>query len=992
MIQVYEANTTDFTKNGRPLIPEDAYTESELNGAWTATLVHPIDAEGRWKYLTEQAIVKMPSWNGEQLYRITSRTKDEVSVTCTMYPIFFDSMSDCFLVDTKVTNEGGTAALTAMLQNSSKYSASSNITEKKTAYYEYVNFMEALNGESDNSFIRVWGGEIEYDNLAVKVNARMGADNGLSMRYGLNIQHITEEVDLSGVMTRIYPSAYNDRRASSYVDSSLISSYPTPKIGTMTFNNIKTSGDATEEDESDPAITICHNQAELDAALTAAVNAEYTAGLDKPVVNITVDGVFDLSKIKGFEAWERVSIGLGDTVHLTHSRLDIMTDARIIYIRYDSIRDQVADIQIGSKPYSFFNAVSDLQAQVEAGALDGKDGKDGDAGASVRAVWFEWSQASANVIPSGGTYEDIRITAWSETQQTYVSGRFYWMRSVTELTDGTIIYGDPIFDMASQVAAEAKAAAATAQSTANTAEGIANSAAQTANQKRRVFLATPTTPYDRGDLYFDGPHGLTYICTTSRASGAYRSTDWTEYSEDVSAHFWYDSSGAHVSDTQGDVTTGNSQTIAPAGTVMMRNGKLVSSWTEDSNGKAAINFYDGTAATAAASHLLASYGANGVTQYVAGLVAMALTASGMSVYGIDTVNNRSITEAIFGLTGIELYADGTKMIELTKTNGLVFYDTDGSTVVGKFKGSEIELHAKSSTRKNDIYLGSSGLRLRTATLSSGSETGSNELRINDGTFSFLQDGTQYGSIQKMILNNDPMLQLLSVAGLSLLTDSSNYMRVYPAGMNTAAGFWLGGANFRWNGYGVLDSIGRALKAVADQNGNSIMARDVTITSLSSSLDTGLYRYSSSATGVPTSAGGTLLNLHRSDNYAAQLAFPNSSSGYRNIYFRTAYPSGDSVVWTAWTRVVTEASAKWDDYLPQGSSITSMWQDHATGLYKYTSSCTGAPSSRGGWVLVLRYSADLSHRIAWPNGGSAKTPTMYVSVEYEGTFSNWKQIY
>ncbi len=44
------------------------------------------------------------------------------------------------------------------------------------------------------------------------------------------------------------------------------------------------------------------------------------------------------------------------------------------------------------------------------------------------------------------------------------------------------------------------------------------------SQKRRVFTATPTTPYDIGDLWLDA--SVIKRCTTARATGAYVATDW----------------------------------------------------------------------------------------------------------------------------------------------------------------------------------------------------------------------------------------------------------------------------------------------------------------------------------------------------------------------------------------------------------------------------------------------------------------------------------
>ena len=49
-----------------------------------------------------------------------------------------------------------------MTAPNSKYSGESNITKKATAYYQFKNLIEAINGGEDNSFISRWGGEILF--------------------------------------------------------------------------------------------------------------------------------------------------------------------------------------------------------------------------------------------------------------------------------------------------------------------------------------------------------------------------------------------------------------------------------------------------------------------------------------------------------------------------------------------------------------------------------------------------------------------------------------------------------------------------------------------------------------------------------------------------------------------------------------------------------------------------------------------------------------
>lgn len=369
MIQIYKAFNTDQTRNGdMVLMPSAATTHAVLNGSWSAELTHPIDPEGRWKYIEEEAIVEMPSFNGKQLYRIRSKKKTASTVQATMEPVFFDAIDDCWLEDVRPTNKTGQEALDIMLEFNPKYSAQSDIDKLGTAYYEYQNFMEALNSNQDNSFINRWGGEILFDNYEIIVNSRVGEDRGVEIRYGKNIKKdgISEEVSTGNTVTRIYPKAYNGYKMSGkgYVDSPLLKKYPTVKTITMTFSDVKMAEDAQEGDE-EKGIIICNSQDELDQALKMKCENQYSNGLDKPSVTISVDMVLtgNTEEYKQYRKLEEIS--LGDTVHCRNARLGIVTDARVIELKYNSILKRVESVVIGDYSYNYFNNVSSTVNRVE---------------------------------------------------------------------------------------------------------------------------------------------------------------------------------------------------------------------------------------------------------------------------------------------------------------------------------------------------------------------------------------------------------------------------------------------------------------------------------------------------------------------------------------------------------------------------------------------------------------------------------------------------
>lgn len=371
MIQVYNPGNTDYQNNGDSvLFPTEAYVHPKMNSSWEVSLTHPLDEEKRWKYVIEDAIIKMPSFNGEQLFRIKKKEKRDSGVTATLQPIFLDAKEDCFLLDVRPTDKTGQEALNIMLASNNKYKGRSDILKRTTAYFQTVNFIEALNGEADNSFISRWGGEILYDNYTVHVDKRIGSDRGLTVLYGKNIKAdgFTEEIDMSNVVTRIIPKAYNGYMIEGdapWVDSPIINKYQTVKHAVIKFDDVKMVADKQENDELN-GIIICNNQTELEKALRDKCTEQFESGIDKPKVTITVD----MELLKDTDTYADVkeleTVSFGDTVHCKHKKLDIITDARVIDLKWDCIKNTAESVTLGDFQFNFFNNVSSTVNRVNS--------------------------------------------------------------------------------------------------------------------------------------------------------------------------------------------------------------------------------------------------------------------------------------------------------------------------------------------------------------------------------------------------------------------------------------------------------------------------------------------------------------------------------------------------------------------------------------------------------------------------------------------------
>ena len=364
MIQIYSQKNTNYTVNGDAVLTP-SLCEINTDG-WQLALEHPLDEEGRWRLIAEGAVLKVPSFLPDgQLFRIFNVLKSDDGVTATAQPIFFDSKDDCLLIDVRPTGKTGQQALD-ILTAGTKYSGSSDIPGTSTAYYQLKNLMEALTGEDENSFINRWGGEVLYNNYEIVINNRLGADNGVGLLYGKNIPEngMSVETDLSGVVTRIYPKAYNGRMMSGtlYVDSPNINAYPTVKQKVMEFADVRLAEDISGTEDTE-GLVVCADQTALNAALRQKCQEQFSAGIDAPAVTIACDMMLLADTANYADLKDLETVSLGDTVHCKNNQLGITTTARVTSLVYDCIRKGVKSVVIGSEPYNY---IADTSSTIQA--------------------------------------------------------------------------------------------------------------------------------------------------------------------------------------------------------------------------------------------------------------------------------------------------------------------------------------------------------------------------------------------------------------------------------------------------------------------------------------------------------------------------------------------------------------------------------------------------------------------------------------------------
>ena len=334
MIRLYDKNETDFTHNGICILkPLEATVTEELNGDYSLKVTMP---RGKKEIEIEQ-IIKAPTPKSEQLFRVYNSDIDMFGNQIFYARHIFYDLLDYFIEDTRPSGSGA-LAISKILENT-PFTGISDITEQGTAYYQMMNPVKAILG-ADNAFIEVWGGELERDNLNVRMKNHLGTDKGVSIRYRKNLTGLRLQTDLSGVYTKIMPTGLQEngqtllKLPEKYIESPLIGNYTNVKTTRIHYSDIKID----EETSEAQALEMLRN----------AAAQEFKNGLDKPQITATVEFIplQDTEEYKDYSILERVY--LGDTIRVFHEDLSIELETKVISYEFDALSKRYNKVILGN--------------------------------------------------------------------------------------------------------------------------------------------------------------------------------------------------------------------------------------------------------------------------------------------------------------------------------------------------------------------------------------------------------------------------------------------------------------------------------------------------------------------------------------------------------------------------------------------------------------------------------------------------------------------
>lgn len=316
-----------------------------LNGLYLLTMVYPVDGihyddikEGRLIYAKPNEV------DDEQPFRIFKITKAiNKKITVEARHISYD-LSGYPVQPFSAT--GIVPALNGLLTNSmvtNPFSVWTDIDNTTMGFnLGQIQSFRACLGGVEGSILDLSQGEYEWDKYTVKVHAKRGQDNGVSIRYGKNLEDFsnvrsTEEASYTGCVAKW---ANQDMSVSG--DVVYIYNYqdfPVQKIFIY---------DATQDFQEEPTVN------DLNSKATEYINNSSFGNPYTDTVTVSFVQLWQTEEYKNIAPLERVA--MGDIVHIKYDEFDVTK--KVVEYSYDVLAERYTSMTLGNRRAGFAQTIS----------------------------------------------------------------------------------------------------------------------------------------------------------------------------------------------------------------------------------------------------------------------------------------------------------------------------------------------------------------------------------------------------------------------------------------------------------------------------------------------------------------------------------------------------------------------------------------------------------------------------------------------------------
>ena len=395
---LYEATETDFTSLGLGTLADciSCEVEEELNGQYTLLMRYLVGGLHADDLAVGRLILAKPNETDQtqpfEIYEVKEIDAKTIEVRANHWSYRLKGVPVAPFNAT-----GCVTALTELVDSSmviNPFTVWTDITNTESQFSVTIpqSFRACLGGV-EGSILDVFGGEFKFDRSIVKLYAHRGADNGVTIRYGKNLESYQLEKDGEDAYSGCLAYWKNDETSVSgdiqYAENH--TAFAVEKIFLL---------DCSEDFEDPPT------QADLNAKASAYISNNSLGELYSDSVEISFIQLWQTEEYKDIASLARVS--LGDTVHAFVRSGSV--SLRSIGYRYDSLNERYIAMELGAKKTSFADTIRQIAEESSAGIVE-----------QATSLMQGAIDHAANVLAGGtGGYVVIGRNANGEPNEIYI--------------------------------------------------------------------------------------------------------------------------------------------------------------------------------------------------------------------------------------------------------------------------------------------------------------------------------------------------------------------------------------------------------------------------------------------------------------------------------------------------------------------------------------------------------------------------------------------
>lgn len=356
---LYQAGETNFNHQGLGVLVDSisAVVSEDLNGKFELDLVYAYNNRLS-KSLTSGNIIKVDAGNilKEQLFTIGQVSKMiDGKISVHAEHISYIAYDLTLKPKTTTLTQNGQGALNqfvkAIKETDHGITVYSDVTTLSSSVWAVPDFKTPRDvlGGVDGSILDNWGGEYKFDNRRISLLEQRGSYANTVIAYGRNLLDFEQETSILETYTSIYPIVVKTEKDVEVthtlpelaVDSQYLDKYANRKTLLVDFSD--------KFDDKNPY---------SDDKLRTLANAYIKANkVGVPKVTMTIK-TLDLAKMvtEDYKAGKVERLDLADTVKVYFDRLGITTEAKVVGIKWNVLKESYDEYVLGERK-STLNAI-----------------------------------------------------------------------------------------------------------------------------------------------------------------------------------------------------------------------------------------------------------------------------------------------------------------------------------------------------------------------------------------------------------------------------------------------------------------------------------------------------------------------------------------------------------------------------------------------------------------------------------------------------------